>query len=126
MLYTILKHIHMTTVVVTVILFNLRGVWMLQNSPRLQQRWIKVAPHINDTLLLVAAFGMVFLLGQYPFSTPWLTAKVLGLLAYIALGVVALHRGPTRAIRIGAWVAAMLTFVYLIAVAAAKDPWPFG
>ena len=54
MLYSILKHIHMTTVAITFVLFNLRFVWMLQDSPRLQQWWVKRLPHTNDTILLLA------------------------------------------------------------------------
>ena len=54
-------------------------------------RWIRVLPHINDTVLLSAAVGLVLMSGQYPFVDAWLTAKVLGLTAYIILGSLALR-----------------------------------
>ena len=126
MLYAILKHIHMTTVVITFILFNLRFIWMLQDSPRLQQYWINRVPHINDTILLLAAIGMMYSLDQWPISTPWLTVKVFGLLAYIVLGAIALRRAPTKATRAIGWVAATATFFYVIAVAYTKNPFPFS
>ena len=40
------------------------------------------------------------MLHQYPATHAWLTAKVIGLLAYIVLGSLALKRGRTKAIRI--------------------------
>ena len=59
----------------------------------LQQRWVKIVPHVVDTLLLVSALTLVFWSDQYPFEQPWLTAKVLALIVYIALGTIALKRG---------------------------------
>ena len=59
----------------------------------LQQRWVKIVPHVVDTLLLVSALTLVFGSDQYPFEQPLLTAKVLALIVYIALGTIALKRG---------------------------------
>lgn len=94
---------------------------MLRESDMLQQRWVKVLPHIVDTLLLSSALIMVFWSAQYPFVQPWLTAKVLALLAYIGLGTVALKRGKTKAVRIWAFVTALATFAYIVAVALTKQ-----
>jgi threonine/homoserine/homoserine lactone efflux protein len=58
---------------------------------------VRVVPHVNDTLLLVAAIGLSIVLQQYPFVHAWVTAKVLGLLAYIGLGMFALRRGRSKA-----------------------------
>ena len=52
----------------------------------------------------------------------WLTAKVLGLVAYIVLGAVALRRGRTKAARAPAFVAALLTAGYIVSVAVTRDP----
>ncbi|UMR30015.1 SirB2 family protein [Massilia sp. MB5] len=98
---------------------------MLLDSPKLQQRWVKVAPHIIDSLLLLSALTMVFMSAQYPFVQGWLTAKVLALLAYIGLGTVALKRGKTKSIRVAALFAALVTFAYIAAVAVKKTPFPF-
>ena len=55
-------------------------------------------------------------------NAPWIAAKIVGLVVYIALGMVALRLGRTRAIRAGAWVAALITFGYIVTVALTKDP----
>jgi uncharacterized membrane protein SirB2 len=51
-------------------------------------------------------------------------AKIIGLLAYIGLGTVALKRGRTKAIRVKALVAALGVFAYIIAVAVTKQVMP--
>ena len=59
---------------------------------------------------------------QYPFVEPWLTAKLLALLLYIGLGTIALKRGKTKGIRIAAYVGALATFGYIVAVALTRQP----
>jgi len=122
--YAALKHLHAATVAITLALFLLRGYWMLKESPRLQARWVRIAPHSNDTLLLLSAIGMLVVGGLNPLDHPWITAKILGLLAYIGLGTVALKRGRTRALRIKAFVAALGVFAYIVAVALTKQAIP--
>lgn len=123
--YYTLKHIHMGCAALSGSLFLLRGCWMLADSPKLQQRWVKVAPHIIDSLLLLSALTMVFMSAQYPFVQGWLTAKVLALLVYIGLGTVAIKRGKTKSARVAALFGALVTFAYIAAVAVTKTPFPF-
>jgi uncharacterized membrane protein SirB2 len=122
--YTVLKHIHVTTVGITFILFVTRGMWMLTDSPRLQARWARIVPHINDTILLASGIGLAFVLHQYPFVNGWLTAKLLALIAYIVLGTLALKRGKTKSVRIAAFMLALVAFAYLVAVAVTHNPQP--
>lgn len=119
--YLALKYLHITCAALSGSFFLLRGIWMLRESDMLQQRWVKVLPHIVDTLLLGSALIMVFWSAQYPFVQPWLTAKVLALLAYIGLGTVALKRGKTKAVRSWAFIAALATFAYIVAVALTRQ-----
>ncbi len=125
MTYLAIKYFHVTSVVLSGSFFLLRGVWMLRESDLLQRRWVRVLPHIIDTLLLGSALVMVFWSRQYPFVQPWLTAKVLALLVYIGLGSVALKRGKTRAVRRWAFAAALATFAYIVAVALTRHAMPF-
>ena len=122
--YPLLRTLHIATVYLTLILFLLRGFWMLVDSPRLDARWARIVPHINDSLLLFAAIAMLVVAGLNPLEQPWLLAKILGLLAYIGLGTVALKRGKTKAIRIKALIAALGVFGYILAVAITKQVIP--
>jgi uncharacterized membrane protein SirB2 len=123
--YLAIKHLHMTCVAVSYALFFVRGIWMLRASPLLQQRWVKIAPHIVDTLLLVSAITLAYLLGISPLEEPWLGAKIIALLIYIVLGSVALKRGKTLRIRLTAWLAAQGVFFYIVAVAITRDALPW-
>jgi uncharacterized membrane protein SirB2 len=120
--YLAVKHIHITAAVLSGSLFLSRGVWMLRDSDLLSRRWVKILPHCVDTVLLVSALILAAWSGQYPFSQPWLTAKVVALLAYIFLGTMALKRGRTRQVRAGAFIAALGVFAYIVGVAIAKRP----
>lgn len=123
--YTLLKYLHVSCVVLSGAGFVLRGVWMLQGSPMLARRWVLVAPHVVDTVLLASAIALAVTIGQYPLAHAWLTAKVLGLIAYIVLGTVALKRGRTPGIRLAAFFGALLVFAYIVAVAMTKSVLPF-
>ena len=116
-MYAAFKHIHLLTVALSLGLFTLRGIWMLIDSDKLQKRWVKIVPHIVDTLLLVSAIGLMIQIQQYPFSDGWLTAKLLGLIAYIVIGTIALKRGKTKGTRVIALVAAFGVIAYIVGVA---------
>lgn len=120
-----LKTLHVATAAISYALFFVRGIWMLSSSRLLTQRWVRVVPHVNDTVLLAAAIWMTIILQQYPGTHGWLTAKLAGLIAYIGLGMVALRHGKTRRVRLAAWIAAQLVFAYIVAVALTHDPLPF-
>ena len=91
----------------------------------LARRWVGVAPHVVDTVLLASAIALAMMIGQYPLVHAWLTAKVVGLIAYIVLGTIALKRGRTREIRIAAFCAALLALTYIVAVALTKSALPY-
>ncbi|MBA3023763.1 MAG: SirB2 family protein [Gammaproteobacteria bacterium] len=119
---SLLKIIHLTAVVASFVLFFLRGVWLLRGSPVMQQRWVKITPHSVDTVLLVSAIALAWQLGVTPFNSPWLTAKIVALLVYIALGMLAFRFARTTAQRLTAWLGALLVFGYIVAAAITHDP----
>jgi uncharacterized membrane protein SirB2 len=121
----LIKSIHVTSVALSYSLFFLRGVWMLRNSPSLQQRWVKFAPHTVDSVLLASAIALAWQLGISPLEAPWLAAKIVALLLYIVIGSVALKRGKTRRIRIIAWLTAQAVFIYIVSVAVTHNPAPW-
>ncbi|MET3130931.1 putative membrane protein SirB2 [Oxalobacteraceae bacterium GrIS 1.11] len=125
MSYLAIRHFHITCALLSGAFFLLRGASMMRGSALLQQRWVRIAPHLIDTLLLASALGLVFWSGQYPFVENWLTAKLLALLLYIVLGTIALKRGKTKTIKVSAFFAALAVFAYIVMVALSKQAWPF-
>lgn len=123
--YPYVKVLHITAVTLSYGLFVLRGVWMLRGSERIHGRWVRVVPHVNDTVLLAGGVVLAITLHQYPGVSPWLTAKLVGLVIYIFLGMIAFRFGRRRRLRAASWLGAQIVFVYIIAVAIAKQPLPF-
>ena len=98
---------------------------MLRASPLLQHRLTKIVPHVVDTVLLASAIILAIQLSISPFDAPWLMAKIIALLIYILLGTIAIKRGRTLKIRLIAWLAAQLVFIYIVLVAIAHNPLPW-
>jgi uncharacterized membrane protein SirB2 len=126
MSYFALKYVHVGAVIASFSLFFVRGLWMMAAPEKLAARWVRVVPHVIDTILLASAVALVVTTAQYPFVQPWLTAKILALLVYIVLGTVAIRRGRTRRVRVVAWILALIVFGYMVAVARARVPFPWG
>lgn len=122
----LLKTVHISCAASSYILFFLRGIWSLNGSPIMRQRWVRIVPHVVDTLLIVSAITLAFSIHQYPFVDAWLTTKVIALLLYIGLGFVALRYGRSKTVRLSAWIMAQLVFTYIVLVAISRNPWPFG
>jgi len=122
MSYLMAKHLHMTLAVISGAFFAFRWGLSCLQSRRLHARWIRVLPHVIDSLLLVMAIYLCVLIQQYPLTHSWLTAKVFGLLLYIGLGTVAIKRGRQVAIRFWAGTLALLVFVYIFGVAHTHSP----
>lgn len=120
--YSLLKSVHVTAVASSLSLFVLRATWRMRAPERLDARWVRIVPHVVDTVLLASAIWLALMLENYPGTHAWLTAKVAGLVAYVVLGSIALKRGRTEAARGIAFVAALAVFGYIVSVAITKSP----
>jgi uncharacterized membrane protein SirB2 len=122
MLLELLKALHVASALLSISGFALRGYWMISDNPRLRSRLTRILPHLLDTLLLGSAIGMLVLWQANPFKLPWLVAKIIALLVYITLGMVAFRFGKTRRVRTAAFGMALLTAIYIVVVAVTKSP----
>ena len=120
--YQAIKHLHMGAVALSVIGFGARGMASFTGAAWVQSRPAKVLPHVLDTVLLLSAIALVWLLQLNPLDTPWLLAKIIGLVLYIGLGVVALRPAVAKPLRASAWVAALLVVGWMASVAVSKNP----
>lgn len=124
--YLYVRTLHVACAAISIAGFAARGALMLADSPYLQTRWVRVAPHVVDTVLLASAIWLAWFLGQMPFVHGWITAKVFALLAYIVLGMVALKLGKTKGARAGAFAAALGAAGYIVWVALTRDATPWS
>ncbi len=121
-IFQFLKFFHVTCAIVSIAGFALRGYWAIRADPRLQKPLVRVAPHVVDTLLLASAIGMLVVWRISPFALPWLSAKIIALLVYIALGMLCLRHARTRRTRLAAYVAALAVAFYILGVALSHSP----
>ncbi|TAN00861.1 MAG: regulator SirB [Rhodanobacteraceae bacterium] len=114
---------HVGCVIASGSLFFTRSCMMLAGLPTANHVVLRRVSVAIDSLLLIAAIALTTIIHQYPFVQAWLTVKVVLLVVYIVLGVFALRRGRTRAIRAACFIAAMLVFLFIVSVARAHNPW---
>ena len=116
----VVKLIHVTCVVLSFSGFFIRGIWMLRDSGLLKRRWVRIAPQLIDTLLLLSAIILAFQLRFSPLEQSWLLAKIIALFVYIGVGLIALRFGQNKSTRLLAWLLGLLIFIYIVSVAFSK------
>jgi uncharacterized membrane protein SirB2 len=119
-----LKNFHIMLAYLTTLGFVVRGLWSMIDSPLRNQKWVKVVPHVIDTLLLVLGVTLAINIGA-SLTSGWLAAKLLGLLGYIGFGVLAMRAG-TVPLKVVGFVAALGCVLYMFAVAFTRSPWPLA
>jgi uncharacterized membrane protein SirB2 len=121
--YATVKLIHQSAVALSLTGFFVRGAASLSGATWVQSRMAKTLPHVIDTVLLLSALTLAWMLSLTPANAPWLMAKVVGLVAYVALGVIAMRPTRSRRVRVAAWLAAMATAGWIVSVAITKSAW---
>lgn len=121
--YALVKTMHQSAVTLSFLGFFVRGLGNLAGARWPESRAARTLPHVVDTVLLLSAIALATMLRLNPFVTPWLGTKILALLLYIALGMVALNPKRPVHLRAAAWLAALASFGYIVCVALTKSPW---
>lgn len=123
--YPEIRLVHIAAVLASGGLFLVRGLLLFTGVGWALLMPLRYLSYVIDTVLLTAALMLMTIVQQYPFVHAWLTVKVLLLVVYIALGVLAFRKGPTRAVRLACWLMAMAVYAFIISVARAHDPLGF-
>lgn len=114
--------IHVATVILSLSGFVFRGVLRFSGSDLINRKWLKIAPHIVDTVLIVSAITLLLQASLNPLNTPWLLAKIVALIIYIGLGLIAFRFASSRSVALWSWGMAIMVFCYILAVAVTKNP----
>ncbi len=123
--YSGVKTLHIATVSITILMLLLRFFWLQTGSAMMQRPWVRIVPHLNDTLLLLSGACLVAITHFYPFSPQgaWLTEKLFGVIIYIILGFIALGRKPrAQKVRWIAFIVAIAMLVLIYHLATTKMP----
>jgi uncharacterized membrane protein SirB2 len=125
--YLQVKMVHLLAVLCSGSLFFLRGL-MVQAGPGTRTaRWAMAAPlrfgsYAVDTVLLTAALMLVTMLPHAVFANGWLLAKLSLLVFYVVLGSLALKRGRRPVTRRICFIAALVIFGCMLAIARTHHP----
>jgi len=112
----------MGSVGLSLAIFLARVGGRLAGSQWIAKRSVRIARNVVDTVLLASAIALAFVIGVSPVSAPWLAAKIIALVVYMVLGVIAMRLARTPLQRVAAALAALLVFGYIAGVAVTKDP----
>ena len=121
-MYMMAKHLHMTAVGLSILFFVFRFIWSQFDATALSKKWVKILPHIIDTVLLASAIWLCIILSQYPLVNAWLTFKVVGVVLYIVFGLFALKKAITALGKWSFFVAALVVLMATAMVAVTKQP----
>ena len=120
--YLPIKFLHISLAMLSLSGFAIRGWWSIRGSALLQQRWVRIVPHIVDTFLLTTAVMLMIIIHQHPGNQLWIAAKLVALVIYIGFGTFAIKRARIAAGRAVFFGLAIATFAYIIGVAIAHHP----
>lgn len=119
--YPIFKHLHMGFALLSIVglLFRVGLKW--RQSPLLTHKLCRIAPHVNDSLLLLFGILMAVTAQINPMQHLWLAGKLVLLVLYILCGMYALKWSRTRAQLLSGTALAMCCFVGIAWLARVKD-----
>jgi len=111
----------MTIAALSVALFILRFVWLMLGSENINKKWVKISPHIIDTLLLLIGVMMAVKLAINPFEQLWLAEKILAIIAYIFTGYYTLKLARNNMFKVIGFLGALGWFMLIVRIAMTKQ-----
>ena len=120
----LIKDLHVALAFLTVAGFIARAALAMAANPLRNTKFIRIAPHVIDTLLLLFGITLAVNLSLSPLTNSWLMAKIVALFVYIGFGVMTMRARSSR-LRLFGFVGALVTVTYIFAVAYSKQVIPF-
>lgn len=120
--YLLIKSLHVLTALLSITLFFARFLLLMLRPDGPAQRWTRLLPHLNDTLLLIFAGLLCITIQQAPLVTPWLSEKVVAVILYIFAGMFALKWAKSRLAQMIWFMIALSMFAYTATIALNKTP----
>ncbi len=116
-----IKHLHMGLALISILGFMARGGWLLFTGSKPGHTFVRIAPHVVDTLLLISGIVLLGLYGWAFLGQSWMWVKLLFVIFYIGAGIAA-FKAPAGAPRWGLFLLAVLLFFQTMAIAFSKQP----
>lgn len=120
--YPQIKHAHMGLALTSGALFALRGAALLAGMRWPKAAVVRYVSYTIDTALLTAAMMLLTILPGALYANGWLATKVVLIVVYVVLGILAFGDRRSRRARVMCYVAALLTFGQIYCIARAHHP----
>lgn len=84
-MYTMIKHLHLTIIVLTFVFFLINFTLTMMKSEHVKNKILKIGPHILYTLFVVTFIYLSYTnpLELYPFVNGWASSKLAGFVFYV-------------------------------------------
>lgn len=103
--------LHLIVAAISVLIYVIRGVMMLANASAVNSRGLLSIVSVFTILLFASGVYMGFGKGL-SFTDGFILSKIIGLLLYVAFGVVALKQGLSKPVASILWLLGLAAFVY--------------
>ena len=120
--YPQIKQFHIGIALLSGFIFAIRGAFVLGGARWPRAAAVRWTSYTIDTTLLTAALMLVTILPGALFANGWLAVKIVLLVVYIVLGILALRPNRGRGARIALYVAALLVYAQVYGIARAHHP----
>jgi uncharacterized membrane protein SirB2 len=119
----VIKGLHILLAALSVSGFVARGYGLVRGAAWLDAAAVRASARVVDAVLIISGLILALGLTVNPLVQTWLGWKLIAIVIYVALGVVALRVGR-RNLPLGAFafMLALLAFTYVVATAVTKDP----
>lgn len=107
----IVKNIHLTIISLTFIFFIINFVLTMKGSDKVNNKILKIGPHILYTLFILTFIYLVSVINLYPFVNGWASSKLGGFVLYILSITFALKWAKSMVWRIVGFISAVFWFV---------------
>ncbi|KGJ91056.1 SirB2 family protein [Thalassotalea sp. ND16A] len=121
----LVKNFHMFLAALSVALFTFRFALLMTNPDKLKQKWLKICPHVIDTLLFTLGIIMMVTYSLYPGQVDWMTEKLVAVVAYIFTGYYTLKLARNNTMRVIGYLGAMGWVILVARIAMTKQNFLF-
>lgn len=109
-----LDNAHYILVWISLLFYLVRGGLVFANKP---SNSLTTLTAISSMALFGSGIAMVFLISNISFANGWVITKLVGVLLYVSLGIIALKPGLSKPTSIFLWLLGLLVFAYTFAIA---------
>ncbi len=120
--YPQIRLLHITAISCSGALFAARGLAALAGMHWQRARWAQFLSYGINSILLVAATFLLAILPSVIFSNGWLHVKVLLVIAYLTLDLIAFWRERSRRTLFWLLIPAVLVYLQIYSIARAHHP----